>query len=66
MGIFTSARILDRAGLPIWDIADSAIFRAVNILKIKYTQDFDEQWKALGDDVWFLLFVDAAYGKLLR
>ncbi len=61
-GLVTAARILDRAGLSIWGIGDSAIFRAVNILEVKYPQDFDDRWKALGDDVWILPFVDAAYG----
>ncbi len=64
-GLVTAARILDRAGLSIWSIGDSAIYRAVNILEVKYAQDFDIKWKAIGDDVWILPFVDAAYGTNL-
>ena len=62
-GLITAARILERAGLPIWNIADNAIYRAVYRLEIDYATQFGNQWKAEGDDTWQLLFIDKAYGS---
>jgi hypothetical protein len=46
-GIIMGARILERAGMPIWDVADSAIYRAGYILQVRWENDFSG-WKADG------------------
>jgi len=60
-GIISAARILDRMGMPIWDVADSAIYRAVYALQVRWQNEFGG-WKAEGDDLWMLPFIDDAYG----
>jgi hypothetical protein len=60
-GIIMAAWILERAGIPIWDVADSAIFRTGDILQVQWENEFGS-WKAEGDDLWMLPFYDHAYG----
>jgi hypothetical protein len=62
-GTVTAARILERAGMPIWDEGDQAIYRAVHQLETVYAEAFGDEWKAVGDDAWMLPFIDAAYGS---
>ena len=62
-GLMTAAWILERADLEIWSVADNALCRAVAILETTYATTFDSRWKASGDDVWMLPFVDRAYGS---
>lgn len=60
-GVVAGARILERGGMPIWDVADSAIYRAFYALQVRWENEFGG-WKAEGDDLWMLPFVDHAYG----
>ncbi len=60
-GIVAGARILDRMGMPIWTVADSVIYRAVYALQVRWENKFGG-WKAEGDDLWMLPFMDDAYG----
>jgi len=60
-GIVVGARILERMGMPIWTVADSAIYRAVYALQVRWENEFGS-WKADGDDLWMLPFMDVAYG----
>ncbi|MFB0515031.1 MAG: T9SS type A sorting domain-containing protein, partial [Candidatus Neomarinimicrobiota bacterium] len=60
-GIVSGARILQRAGMPIWNVADSAIYRAGYALQVRWENQFGG-WKAEGDDLWMLAFLDDAYG----
>lgn len=59
-GIVMGARILERAGMPIWNESNSAICRAASAL-----QDgrFGPEWKADGDDRWQLVLLDRACNK---
>jgi hypothetical protein len=59
-GIVMAARILDRAGMPIWAAGDSAIYRAASCLQIRFEKDYGG-WAAAGDDEWMLPFLDEAY-----
>lgn len=58
-GFVMAARILDRAGLSIWQESDRAICRAASAL-----QDgrFGSGWRATGDDEWQLPFLDNSCG----
>lgn len=58
-GFTMAARILDRAGLGIWQEGDRAICRAASAL-----QDgrFGSAWRATGDDEWQLPFLDNGCG----
>ncbi|MBN2411924.1 T9SS type A sorting domain-containing protein [candidate division KSB1 bacterium] len=60
-GIVMGARILERCGMPIWAVADSAIYRAFYAIQVRWENQFGG-WKAEGDDLWMLPFLDAAYG----
>jgi Divergent InlB B-repeat domain len=60
-GIILAARILDRAGMPVWAAGDSAIYRAARCLQIRFEKDYGG-WAAGGDDEWMLPFLDEAYG----
>ncbi len=60
-GIIMGARILERCNMPIWDVADSAIYRAVYAIQVRWENQFGG-WKAEGDDLWILPFLDDAYG----
>jgi len=64
-GIIMGARILDRIGLPIWAVADSAINRAVYLIQVDWENQYGS-WKAEGDDLWMLPFVDQIYGTTYR
>ena len=57
-GIVMAARVLDRAGMSIWQEADQAIYRAAYALQIRIAGTF----VASGDDLWQLAFLDDAYG----
>ncbi len=57
-GLVQAARILERAGMPIWDAADRAIHRAAYALQVR----LGGAWEAEGDDLWMLAFLDHAYG----
>jgi len=59
-GLVMAARILERAGLPIWSVGDSAIYRAAYALQVRLAPD--SGWAAIGDDTWMLPFLDKAYG----
>lgn len=58
-GFVMAARILDRAGMSIWQEGDRAICRAASAL-----QDgrFGSGWRATGDDEWQIPFLDNACG----
>jgi len=60
-GFIMAARILDRAGLPIWHIGDDAIYRAAYALEVRLAKQYGLQWKAKGDDQWMLPFLDDIY-----
>ncbi|UCD38081.1 MAG: hypothetical protein JSW54_00935 [Fidelibacterota bacterium] len=60
-GIIMGARILERMGMPIWEVADRAIYRAGYVLQHEWESEFGG-WKAEGDDLWMLPFFDDAYG----
>ncbi|MFC1481384.1 T9SS type A sorting domain-containing protein [Candidatus Neomarinimicrobiota bacterium] len=60
-GIISGARILERSGMPIWGIADSAIYRAGYAIQVRWENQFGS-WKAEADDLWMLHFFDDAYG----
>ncbi|MFC1483605.1 T9SS type A sorting domain-containing protein [Candidatus Neomarinimicrobiota bacterium] len=60
-GIVSGARILQRIGMPIWEVADSAIYRACYTLQVRWENQFGD-WKADGDDLWMLAILDDAYG----
>ena len=49
-GIISGTRILERSGIPIWGIADSAIYRAGYAIQIRWENNFGG-WKAEGDDL---------------
>ncbi len=51
-------RILERAGMSIWDVDDQALYRVCYALQTR----LGGQWQARGDDVWMLSFYDEAYG----
>ena len=59
-GIIMAARILERAGLPIWDAGDYAILRAAYCLQVRFENDYGD-WAAEEDDEWMIPFLDAAY-----
>jgi len=48
---------LDRAGMPIWDVGDRALYRAAQALEIR----LGGKWRARKDDRWMLAFYDHAY-----
>jgi hypothetical protein len=56
-GMILAARILERAGLPIWDVGDRAMYRAAYALQVQ----LGGWWRAKGDDRWMLAFYDHAY-----
>jgi hypothetical protein len=60
-GLVTAARILDRFGMSIWTISDSALNRAIHVIQVDWESKFGG-WKAEGDDLWMLPFVDDIYG----
>ncbi len=60
-GLITAARILERVGMPIWAIGDSAIYRAAYHYQVRWEQEFGG-FIARGDDEWLLPFLDDAYG----
>jgi hypothetical protein len=60
-GWVMGARILERVGAPIWEVGDRAIYRAFYALQVRLGNQFST-WKASGDDLWLLPFIDAAYG----
>lgn len=57
-GVLMGAYVLDRAGMPIWNAGSKAIFRAGNALQVRIGGTF----KASGDDLWQLAFLDRVYG----
>lgn len=57
-GVLMAARILERAGLSIWGVADQAIHRAAYALQVRIKGSF----LCSGDDLWQLAFLDSAYG----
>ena len=61
-GHILGARVLERLGLPVWDVGDKALHRAFFCLQERYARLYGDTWKAKGDDEWMLPFIDAAYG----
>ncbi len=59
-GQIVAARILERAGMPIWAVGDSAIYRAAYCLQVRFEKQYGG-WAARGDDEWMLPFLDRAY-----
>jgi len=57
-GTLMAAHILDRAGMSIWNVGDKAIYRAAYAVQVRVGGTF----KASGDDLWQLAFLDRAYG----
>ncbi|UCD37028.1 MAG: alginate lyase family protein [Fidelibacterota bacterium] len=60
-GTITGARILERFGLSIWEVTDSAIYRAGYTFQVRWEAAYGG-WKADGDDLWMLPFLDEVYG----
>ncbi len=60
-GQIMAARILERAGMPIWAVGDSALYRAAFCLQVRFEAQYGG-WAARGDDEWMLPFLDKAYG----
>jgi hypothetical protein len=60
-GQIMAARILERAGMPIWAVGDSALYRAAFCLQVRFEKLYGG-WAARGDDEWMLPFLDKAYG----
>lgn len=62
-GIVMGARILERVdpALAIWHVEERAIYRATELLQVRWEQQFGG-WAAEGDDMWMIPFLDAAYG----
>ena len=60
-GQIMAARILERAGMPIWLVGDSALYRAAYCLQVRLENQYGG-WAARGDDEWMLPFLDRAYG----
>lgn len=58
-GMVMGARVLERAGMSVWDVENKAICRAVSALQ---GGRFGDGWKASGDDVWQLVITDKACG----
>jgi hypothetical protein len=63
-GQVMAARIFERIGMPIWDVGDSALYRAAYALEVRFKDAFGG-WGAEGDDEWILPFIDDAYGVKL-
>lgn len=59
-GMVMAGRILERLGMSIWTVGDSAIYRAYTALQIRWQNTFGG-WKAEGDDLWMLPFLDKVY-----
>jgi hypothetical protein len=59
-GQIMAARILERAGMSIWAVGDSAIYRAAYCLQVRFENKYGG-WAAKGDDEWMLPFLDEAY-----
>jgi len=57
-GVLMGAYVLDRAGMPIWNAGSKAIYRASYALQVRVGGTF----KAGGDDLWQLAFLDRIYG----
>ena len=61
-GMVVAARILERAGMPIWAAGDSAIYRAAFALQERLGS-LKSVWQARSyNSGWLLVFLDAAYG----
>ena len=61
-GLIVAARILERAGMPIWDAGDQALFRAAYALQVRLGS-LNSRWQATSNNSgWLLVFLDAAYG----
>lgn len=60
-GQIMAARILERAGLSIWAVGDSVLYRAAYALQVRLEEKYGD-WAATDDDEWMLPFLDAAYG----
>jgi len=60
-GFVTAARVLDRAGMPIWTVGDQALYRAAYALQVRLGGGWDTSWMASGDDVWMLAFLNKVY-----
>jgi hypothetical protein len=60
-GQIMAARILERAGMSIWAVGDSALYRAACCLQLRF-EDRYGAWAAKRDDVWMLPFLNGAYG----
>ena len=57
-----TARMMERAGMSIWELGDRAIYRAANALQIRLGGS-NSKWKATSrNDGWLLIFLDTAYG----
>jgi hypothetical protein len=57
-----TARMMERAGMSIWELGDGAIYRAAYALQIRLGGS-DSMWRATSrNDGWLLIFLDAAYG----
>ena len=58
-GLLVGARILERAGMPIWNTSDQAFCRASSMLQ----ETLGGGWRASGDDEWQIPFWDKTCGK---
>jgi hypothetical protein len=60
-GMVMAARIYERLCMPIWDVGHKALYRAVHVLQDVWGEE-NASYKASGDDLWMLPFLDQAYG----
>ena len=60
-GMVAGARVLERQGMPIWDVDDKALYRAAYAVQVRLGKK-EPGWKAEGDDLWMLPILDKAYG----
>ncbi|MGE5550421.1 MAG: DNRLRE domain-containing protein [Bacteroidota bacterium] len=62
-GWVMGARILHRLGMSIYSASNQALYRAMYALQTRWGEQFGSQWRAGGDDLWMLKFMDSAYGS---
>jgi hypothetical protein len=59
-GTLSAARVLDRAGLSIYTVDNSALYRAAYALQVRLENAYGA-WAAAGDDEWMMPYFDEAY-----
>jgi len=64
-GYIQAGRVLERAGMPIWDLGNKAIYRSMMAYQIRLAA-IDSAWEAGGDDMWMFGFLNKAYGTQIN